>query len=113
MAELFIKGLIVHLLVDFFLQSDWMAQHKTNLGHPAAWLHGALNVIGNLLVFTPAIAVSLGIAHTLIDLRYPLTWWRGLFRQDPQGEAGRIFIILQDQAAHVILLGLAVLLSGQ
>lgn len=113
MAELFIKGLIIHLLVDFFLQSDWIAQHKTNLRHPAAWLHGALNVIGNLLVFSPAIAISLGLTHMLIDMRYPLIWWRGLFKQDPHGEAGRIFIILQDQAAHVILLGVAVLLSGQ
>ena len=112
MAELFIKGLIVHLLVDFFLQSDWMAEHKTNLMHPAAWLHSALQLFGNLLVFTPPIAIGLGFSHILIDTRYPLRWWRRLLGQNPQGKDAGTFYLLQDQAAHMIFLGVAVLLSG-
>jgi hypothetical protein len=113
MAELLIKGLIVHLVVDFFLQPDWIADNKMHLRHPAAWAHGALNIAGNLLVFAPIIAIGLGITHILIDTRIPLRWWRRLFQQDPQGEHASLFYLLQDQAAHLIFLGLAVLLSTQ
>jgi len=113
MAELFIKGLIVHLVVDFFLQSDWISDNKTNILHPAAWVHGVLNTLGNLLVFTAPIAIGLGISHILLDTRYPLRWWRQLFRQNPQGEDARTFYLLQDQAAHIILLGVVVLLFAQ
>lgn len=113
MADLFIKGLLVHLFVDFFLQSDWIADNKVNIRHPAAWLHGSLNVLGLLLVFTPEIAVGLGLSHMLIDTRYPLAIWRRWLRQNPQGEDGRLFRVLQDQSAHLILLGAAAFLSTQ
>ncbi|MEX2144450.1 MAG: DUF3307 domain-containing protein [Anaerolineales bacterium] len=113
MAELFIKGFIVHLIVDFFLQPDWIADNKMNFSHPAAWMHGALNIAGNLLVFAPLIAIGLGITHILIDTRVPLVWWRRLLRQNPQGEDASTFYLLQDQAAHLIFLGVAVVLSGQ
>ena len=113
MAELFIKGLIVQLFVDWFLQPDWMSENKTKLGHPAAWVHGILNTLGNLLVFSWPIALGLGLSHMLLDTRTPLNWWRQLLHQNPEGEHGRLFRVLQDQAAHLILIGLAAFLASQ
>jgi len=112
MAELFIKGLIVHLVVDFFLQSDWLSENKKQIGHPAAWLHSALHLLGYLLVFSLPIAIGLALSHLVLDVRRPLVWWRKLFSQNPQGEDARTFYLLQDQAAHVILLGVAAILSS-
>jgi hypothetical protein len=111
MAELFIKGLLVHLLVDWFLQSDWISEHKADLRHPAGWVHGGLYAAGNLLVFSAPIAIALGLAHVLLDTRKPLAWLRRLLQQHPQGAVAPVFEIGQDQAAHLILLGVAVLVS--
>ncbi|MEX1247112.1 MAG: hypothetical protein WEA61_01400 [Anaerolineales bacterium] len=113
MAELFIAGLIVHLVVDWFLQADWVSANKSSLRHPAAWVHSGLYVLGNLLVFSPLIAVLLGLSHMLLDTRVPLRWWRRLLQQDPQGEDGRLFRMLQDQAAHTLIIGLAAFVSVQ
>lgn len=111
MFNLFLKGLIVHLVADWFLQSDWMAENKSSLLHPAAWVHGGIHTIGNLLVFDPLIAVSLGISHVLIDTRKPLIWLRWIFQQNPSKAVAPVFEIWQDQAAHLILLGIATLIS--
>jgi hypothetical protein len=111
MFDLFLKGLIVHLVADWFLQTDWISANKTDLGHVAAWVHSGIYTIGNLLIFPPAMALALGLSHLLIDTRRPLIWLRRIFRQNPQGAVAPLFEILQDQAAHVILLGIVVLLS--
>lgn len=111
MFELFLKGLIVHLVADWFLQSDWMSANKTSLLHLAAWAHSGIHTIGNLLVFSPPIAIALGLSHLLIDTRKPLIWLRKLFQQNPKGVVAPVFEIWQDQAAHLILLALAALLS--
>lgn len=111
MFELFLKGLIVHLVADWFLQSDWMTENKTSLLHPASWVHGGIHTIGNLLVFSPPIAIALSVSHLLIDTRKPLAWLRKLFQQSPKGAVAPVFEIWQDQAAHIILLSVAVLVS--
>ncbi len=109
MFELFLKGLIVHLAADWFLQSDWMSKNKTSLLHPAAWVHGGIHTIGYLLVFDPIVAIAVGISHLLIDTRKPLIWLRKLFQQDPKGAVAPVFEIWQDQAAHLIIIALAAL----
>jgi hypothetical protein len=111
MFELFLKGLIVHLVADWFLQTDWICANKTDLTHAAAWVHSGIYTIGNLLIFPPAMALALGLSHLLIDTRRPLIWLRRILRQNPQGAVAPVFEILQDQAAHIILLAAAVLLS--
>ena len=109
MFETFLEGLIVHLVVDWFLQSDWMAESKTNFLHPAAWIHSGFYTLGMLLVFDPVIAVGLGISHLLIDLRKPMVWLRRMLRQNPSQPTAPVFEIWQDQAAHLILLCIGVL----
>lgn len=111
MVELFLKGLIVHLIADWFLQSDWMSANKTSLLHPAAWVHSGIHTVGYFLVFSPVIAVSVGISHLLIDTRKPLIWLRRVFQQSPKGNVPTIFEIWQDQAAHLIILAIAALIS--
>ncbi|MCW5875442.1 MAG: DUF3307 domain-containing protein [Anaerolineales bacterium] len=111
MSELFLKGLIVHLAADWFLQSDWMAQHKTSLYHPAAWVHSGIHTLGYLLVLPANAALALGISHLLIDTRKPLIWLRALFAQK-LGAYEPAFELWQDQAAHLILLALVALLAA-
>jgi hypothetical protein len=111
MFELFLKGLMVHLIADWFLQNDWMSANKTSLLHPAAWAHSGIHTLGYLLVFNPLVAVIVGISHLLIDTRRPLTWLRQIFQQSPKGNIAVVFEIWQDQAAHLIILAIAALIS--
>jgi hypothetical protein len=55
--------------------------------------------------------VALGVTHLLIDTRVPLVWLRRIFQQNPKGAVSTIFEIWQDQAAHLILLAVAVLIN--
>lgn len=104
MAELFIQGLIVHLFADWILQSDWMAENKVSLSHPAALVHSGIHTLGLLLVFPAATAVWLGISHLIIDTRMPLIYLRRIMRQEAQGVRGTSFKIWQDQVAHILFL---------
>ena len=111
MVELFLKGLIIHLIADWFLQSDWMSANKTSLLHPAAWVHSGIHTLGYLVIFNPAIAITVGISHLLIDTRKPLIWWRQIFQQSPKGNVAVVFEIWQDQAVHIVILAIASLIS--
>ena len=44
-AELTILGVGAHLVADWFLQNAWQAEHKVDLRHPAAWVHGACHLL--------------------------------------------------------------------
>jgi hypothetical protein len=116
MAEMFILGLLAHLFADWFLQSDWQAAHKTNLKHPAAWVHFACHTTCMLVVWAPLPALIATVTHALIDTRKPLVWWRKMLRQkqvdptQPEGsfwnQAAMAVAFWQDQAAHILILGI-------
>ena len=108
-AELYLYGLLVHLVADWMLQSDWMALNKTRLRHPAAWVHSGIHTLGFLLVYPVSVSLILGLAHILVDTRVPLIWWRNTFRQAPEGATGISFAMWQDQAVHIISIIIAVL----
>ena len=112
MTEIFLKALIVHLVADWFLQSDWMSENKIKLTHPAAWVHSGIHAAGNLFVLAPVPALVISVSHLLIDTRKPLIWLRKIFRQNPQGAVAPVFEIWQDQAAHLVILAAAALLLG-
>lgn len=78
----FILGLLAHLFADWMLQNDWQATHKTDLRHPAAWVHFGCHLACMLIVWGfvwPAFVVP--VTHALIDTRKPLVWWRTLIGQ--------------------------------
>lgn len=120
MTYLFIAGLLAHLICDFFLQSEWMARNKVSLKHPAAWVHSGIHTAGALIIFPWPVALALGVSHILIDTRVPLQVWRKFYRQTTQPQSLQTydvsgfvsFSMWQDQAAHLILLCVAVLYCG-
>lgn len=101
---LMIWGLVAHLVADWPLQNDWMANNKAlrwgvlatprelsewcwydRLGwlwrHPAAYVHASIHVLALALVFGWVVAIALGVVHLLIDTRVPVAWWSRLMRQ--------------------------------
>jgi hypothetical protein len=81
---LMVWGLVAHLIADWPLQNDWMANNKaTNLG--ANLVHSGIHLWALLFVFG-WVAVPLAVLHGLIDTRKPVVWWSRLVRQtQPSG----------------------------
>ena len=107
---LFEAGLIAHLVADWLLQNDWMARHKTDITHPAAWLHAAIHAVllGGVLGLTAG--VGLGIAHLVVDTRRPLSLWQHFFKQTTDGCDARMVAVWADQVLHLVCLAIAVLI---
>lgn len=111
-ADLFIVGLIAHLIADWFFQNDWQADNKPNLRHPAAWVHFGLHLACMVAVWPLWAALIVAVTHALIDTRKPLVWWRTFtgqkqWRLDQPAEKNAIAVHVafwQDQAAHIIVL---------
>ena len=105
---LLVWGIVVHLIADWLFQNEWMALHKMDLRHPAAWVHSGIHVLGMLLVFAWPVALLIGLTHLLIDTRKPLLWWMRVIKQVPTGTRLPVVEILLDQVMHVtVLAGLA------
>jgi hypothetical protein len=100
--------MVVHLIVDWLGQNEWMAVNKAKRRipggreallrwlhnkpiliynshwwdrHPAAYVHAGLHGTAQLLVFPWPAALAIGITHLLIDTRVPAAWWSKLIRQ--------------------------------
>ena len=97
-SDLLIWGIVLHLIADWPLQNDWMANNKQNLKHPAGYVHALIH--GFLLSFVFGWAfVPLAIVHLLIDTRKPVVWWSKLIRQtQPQN---RVAIELGDEGFRI------------
>jgi hypothetical protein len=111
---LLVWGVVVHLVVDWLLQNDWMALNKVDLRHPAAWVHSGIHTLGSLLVFAWPAALLIGVTHLLIDTRKPLFWWMRVIKQVPTATRLPIVEIWLDQVMHItviaaVALGLALL----
>ena len=110
---LLIWACVIHLIADWPLQTEWMARHKANLLHPAAWFHSGIHTVGLLLIFPWRIAVAVGLTHLLIDTRRPLDWWmtgvKGMRRTAPEYAAVAMWM---DQVFHIVVLVLAVLIAA-
>jgi Protein of unknown function (DUF3307) len=110
-ADILIWAVIVHMVVDWLLQTNWMAENKTNLHHPAAYVHSGMHAIGLLLVFPWFLALGVGISHLIIDTRRPITWWIDKVKQMPKSTPVYMHVeIWIDQIFHVGMLVIAVLL---
>lgn len=111
-TDLLIWGIVIHLIIDWLGQNEWIAVNKANRRlqgnryrrygedsvrrvprspwwdrHPAAYTHAGMHGAAQLLVFPWWAAFAIGITHLLIDTRVPVAWWSKLIRQtQPSGE---------------------------
>lgn len=112
---LFAWGCVAHCAADWFLQNHWQATNKTNLRHPAGYVHAGLHGLFAAAVFPWPVALALAVAHLLIDTRKPLEWWGRVVRQSTPEQAGPAYIPFamgRDQAAHVLCIALAAWICG-
>lgn len=113
-TALLVWAIIVHLIADWPLQTEWMACNKHNLLHPAAWVHSAIHVSGMLLIFPWPVAIAIGIAHLLIDTRRPLIWWMDRIKRMPATAPNYdSTLVWMDQVFHISVLALAALLTAR
>jgi hypothetical protein len=107
-TDLLIWGIVVHLVIDWLGQNEWIAVNKAKRRieggnqallrwlrnkpiliynthwwdrHPAAYVHAGMHGAAQLLVFPWPAALAIGITHFLIDTRIPVEWWSKLIRQ--------------------------------
>ncbi len=111
-VELMVWGAVVHVVVDWLLQNDWIAENKADLRHPAGYVHAASHGLALLLVFPPLAALALAVVHLLIDTRKPLQWWAQLMGQREDGPHGAELVIWRDQALHIGTIAVAALIVG-
>ena len=102
----FEKALVAHLVADWLLQNDWMARNKSNLAHPAAWVHSGIHgvLLGVILGWLGGL--TLGVLHMLVDTRFPQRWWGRLYRQTAEGPLHDHVMIWGDQVIHIALIAL-------
>ena len=108
--EYLLWGLVIHLVVDWLFQNEWIALNKTSLRHPAGYVHAGMHGVALLLVFPPLGALALAIVHLLIDTRRPLQWWAKMMSQTPTGPEAFTIHIWRDQALHIGTLALVALI---
>ncbi len=110
-TTLLVWGLITHVVADWLLQTDWMAIHKSDLRHPAGWVHSSIHTICLLWLLPWHLALLVGVSHLLIDTRIPLRWWMRVVKGIPT--TAPVFddlAIWMDQMLHVIALAIIILL---
>lgn len=108
-TNLLVWGIVIHLVADWLLQTDWMALNKSDWRHPAAWLHGSIHTLGLCLVFAWPLALGIGLTHLLIDTRKPVLWWIGRIKRIPPNTQPVFVEVWLDQVMHVTVLAGAAL----
>ncbi len=108
-TELLVWGVVVHLVVDWLFQNEWIAENKSDLRHPAGYVHAGSHGLALLLVFPPLAALALGVVHLLVDTRRPLQWWARLMSQTTEGPIAVPVHIWRDQTLHVATIAAAAL----
>lgn len=108
--------LIGHLIGDFLLQTSWMANNKATKWLPLlthvtvyttvialfGWLAGGLSLFALAVVFA---------GHIILDRRTFVAFWVRRI-QMVDGSAAGWLGIMADQIFHIILLALAIYITG-
>ena len=108
----FERALVAHLVADWLFQNTWMAQHKSDLRHPAAWVHGAIHGVCLALALDWRAGACLGMLHMLIDTRVPLAWWMRYFKETADAPEATTIAIWADQVLHIAVIALWIGLLG-
>lgn len=107
-----IAMLLAHLVGDYLLQWDELAQWKSR-AFRGVLVHGGIVFLVTLifcLLFNPAWwfwAVFIGVTHTAID-----AVWLGYSRMRPGVKVNPLGRLLADQALHLIVIAIALVASG-
>lgn len=112
-TKLLLWGIAVHLFLDWIWQNDWMARNKSNLRHPAAYVHWGIHLVGLVFIFPVIPAIIIALIHLLIDTRVPLVWWRRVFRQTTTGDVALHVALWGDQVLHITVLAIVALIVGR
>lgn len=111
-TTVFVWAVVIHLIADWLLQTEWMAIHKTDWRHPAAWVHSGIHTVGLCLIVAWPVALLIGFTHLLIDTRKPLLWWMRVIKRMPAATRVPIVEIWLDQVMHItVLAGVALWLG--
>lgn len=108
--------LLGHLIADFLFQTSWMADNKAKKWLPLVthvtvytsiialfgWLSGGLSIWGLALIY---------IGHLFLDRRTFVAFWVRRV-QMTEGPAAGWLGIIADQIFHLILLALAIYITG-
>lgn len=102
---------IAHLIGDFILQNEWMAMNKRN----SSWAC----LVHVLVYITPFLLTGLewwqllwiAATHFLQDRTGFVLWWIKHFKRVPPEHIG-VIPLMVDQAFHLIMIELSLLLSG-
>lgn len=110
-TDLLVWAVVIHLVADWPLQTEWMACHKSDLRHPAAWVHSGIHTGLLLLLFAWPMALGIGLSHLLIDTRRPVTWWMNRVKRiGPTAPSYANVELWMNQVFHIMVLAAAVLL---
>jgi hypothetical protein len=71
----FEAAFMLHLIVDWLHQNEWMAANTVRLSHPAAWVHWghSRRIVG--LGSGVGGGITLGLLHMVVDPRLPVQRW--------------------------------------
>lgn len=105
------RGIVAHLVADWILQNEWMAQNKISLLHPAAWVHAAIHAACLGLALGWVAGLVLGIVHVLIDTRVPVAWWIKHYKKCQKAPESVLIAMLLDQTVHITTIALWVALT--
>ncbi len=99
----FYDYMMAHFIADWIFQNEWIAVNKTNLRHPALYIHGFIHFV-LIVALTGAIipAIIIAVIHMVIDTRIPLMWWMNFYKQTTDGEYGTHTKIWLDQILHLV-----------
>ena len=100
---------MAHAVADWLLQNSWMAANKTNLRHPAGWVHAGIHAVCLGIALNWPAGVVLGATHLILDTRRPLDWWVTWFKKSDTSPLASQIRLWTDQATHLVCLGAWVL----
>jgi hypothetical protein len=103
-TNILVWAVVIHLIADWLLQTEWMALHKMDLRHPAAWVHSGIHTLALCLILPWPIALLVGFSHLWIDTRKPLLWWIRVIKQIPANARSPIIEVWLDQVMHITVL---------
>lgn len=116
---LMVWGLVAHLIADWPLQNDWMANNKALPWRPSiaglapAFTHATIHGVFAGAVFGYWPGMALALVHLFIDTRKPVVWWSQFVRQtQPSGNGYDVGLEVRfwtDQVFHIACIAVAAL----